>query len=57
MSDKRIFPGFGKSWGEERATGILPRFLQRMREPATKSDWFAASVGALIGLAIIISAF
>lgn len=51
---KRIFPGYGRGWGEEKAKGIIPRFLQRLREPATKTDWYWMSGVLLAGTVLLI---
>ena len=41
----RMFLGYGRGWGEEKAVGFWPRFRQRMREPATTNDWIWVLAG------------
>lgn len=49
------YTGYGRTWSEEKASGLFPRLRQIMREPATKTTyyisgaiciaiWFAAAV-------------
>lgn len=50
---QRLFPGYGRGWGEEKASGFWPRVSQRMREPATTDDWIWAIAFFLVCFAAL----
>jgi len=35
----RRFTGYGRGWSEERAKTLIGRILQRLREPATTTEY------------------
>lgn len=46
--------GYGRGWHEQKAKGGIARFLQIMREPATTTTYYVASVIWVAFMAAII---
>lgn len=46
--------GYGRGWQEQKAKGSIARFLQIMREPATTTIYYVASVIWVAFMAAII---
>lgn len=45
--------GYGRGWSEPKATTPIARFLQIMREPATKTTWTIATA-AFTAISVLI---
>lgn len=50
---KRGLTGYGRGWSEPKATAPIARFLQIMREPATKTTWTIATA-AFTAISVLI---
>jgi hypothetical protein len=47
-----MITGYGRGWQEPKAHGWR-RFFQKMREPATTTDWIIAGAVLVVGYMVI----
>lgn len=51
--ERETTTGYGKGWREPKAKGLVNRFKQRMREPATTTTYYIAGFIFIVFVALV----